>query len=249
MNNTQYEKDYQIENNTTSIQRSPHDDTLYVFSQFLNQYHNRNSNKPILDLGSGDCHYHQYFQNHQFIGLDQNKTHKGKSTDLLIEQNIEEFPYNIPNEYIPFEFIISLDTFEHLIRPDKVLDYLYQDDHILSKGGYIFLSVPNVNTLDDKLNNINPAVYNPQLKEKTSGRWNATHLRFFDFPSIIQMSEDIGYKIVSLTGSNFHVSKLFSQLGSNLEEFGLDGLTYGNMLRNSGFVEFAPNICVLLQKG
>lgn len=244
----EYQKDYQTENNTTSVQRTQYDDTLYVLSQFLNQYHTQST--PILDLGSGDCHYHQYFQNHQFIGLDQNKTHKGKSTDQLIEHNIEEFPCpnKIPNEHIPFNFIISLDTFEHLQRPDEVLNYLHQDDHILNKNGYIFLSVPNINTLDDKLNNINQAVYNPNLKNITSGRWNSTHLRFFDFDSICYMAEESGFKIKELTGSNFHTSNLFHQLGNNLNQVGLNGNDYCNMLRNTEFVKYAPNICILLQK-
>lgn len=242
-----YNQDYEIENNKESVQRSPQDDTLYVLHQFLNQFHTKNT--PILDLGSGDAHYHHYFQNTQFVGLDQNKLKNNKSNDLLIEQNIEEFPYkNIPNEYIPFDLIISLDTFEHLIRPDKVLDYLYQDDHILNKKGYIFLSVPNINTLDDKLNNINQAIYNPKLKSSTSGRWNATHLRFFDYQSVIDMGENCGYKLISATGSNFYTSEMFRELGNNLGEIGIDGLTYGNILRNTRFSLYAPNICVLLQK-
>lgn len=239
-----YNKDYEIENNKESIQRSKQDDTLYVLQQFLNQFHNQN--KPILDLGSGDGHYHQYFNNHQFIGLDQNKLKNNKPNDLLIEQNIEEFPYkNIPNEYIPFDFIFSLDTFEHLIRPDKVLDYLYHDHNILNKNGYIFISVPNINTLDDKLNNINPCIYNPELKNYTSNRWNATHLRFFDINSLIHMSENIGYKIKSITGSNFYTSELFKELGDTLN---INGLDFGNCLRNTKFSLYAPNICVLLQK-
>jgi SAM-dependent methyltransferase len=163
-----YNKDYDIENNQESVQRKRYDDTLYVVSQFLQQFHNKE--KPILDLGSGDCHYHAYFEDYSFVGLDKNKIHKGKPTDKLIDQNIEEFPYNIPNEDTPFDFVISLDTFEHLIRPDKVLDYLKQDDHILRKGGYIFLSVPNINTLDDKLLGINTAVYDPKIKKITNGR-------------------------------------------------------------------------------
>ena len=243
-----YNKDYETENKQNSIIRHKEDDTLYVLQQILNQYNH--ANYPILDLGSDDGHYHKYFEHIQFVGLDKNKTKNNKTEDLLLEQNIEEFPYtnNIPNDYLPFDFIICLDVLNHLIRPDKVLDYLYQDDHILNKNGYIFISVPNINTLDDKLNNINKSIYNPELKNYTDNRWNATHLRFFDINSLVYMSQNIGYKIVSITGSNFYTSNLFKQLGDNLNSIGIDGLTYGNLLRNTEFSLYAPNICILLQK-
>ena len=89
-----YEQDYEKENNEISIERHNQDDTLYVLKQILDKFYTNDNNDPknkrILDLGSGDCHYHKYFDNYQFIGLDKNiKIHKGKENiDVLINQDI-----------------------------------------------------------------------------------------------------------------------------------------------------------------
>ena len=238
-----FENDYETENNQDSVIRNEQDDTLFVLRQIVENYC---KSKTILDLGSGDGHYHKYFEKINFVGLDINKDYKGKENDFYVDQNIEEFPYrNIPNKFLPFDFVTALDVFEHLQRPDWVLSYLAVDHHILQKGGYVFISVPNINTIDDKLLGINQSVYNPNLKKVTSGRWNSTHLRFFDIPSLINLAETTGYKVSALTGSNFFTSNLISQLG---EKINMDGLQYCNLLRNTDFVNYAPNICILLQK-
>lgn len=234
-----YQKDYDVENEKT-VKRSEQDDTLYVLNHFLSEFQHKDD--YVLDLGCGDGHYHQFIEN-QVIGIDKNH-----ESDLIVKQDLEKFPYKGLNKYSPFKFIFSLDTFEHLERPDVILKYLFEDDHILAKNGYIFLSVPNINTIDDKLNNINQAVYNPNLKQSTSGRWNSTHLRFFDVDSMIYMCQNSGFKIKAFVGSNFHTSNMFKQLGESLFKFGLDGINFCNALRNTEFNLYAPNICILIQK-
>jgi hypothetical protein len=62
------------------------------------------------------------------------------------------------------------------------------------------------------------------------------------------MCEYHGFKIKAITGSNFHTSNMFLQLGSFLNNFGLNGLDFCNALRNTEFSLYAPNICILIQK-
>ena len=241
-----FDNDYEIENNQNSVIRNKQDDTLYVLKQYINQYYSKE--KPILDLGSGDGHYHKYFEN-PFVGLDRDKEYKGKKTDVYIKQDLESFPYKeLPKEKLPFKFVVALDVFEHLVRPDMVLQYIKQDHRLFDNKCYVFLSVPNINTLDDKLLNINTAAYFPELKKHTSGRWNASHLRFFDLQSLIYIAENTGYKIVTMSGSNFHTSNLFGQLGNSFKNIGIDGINFCNALRNTEFSLYAPNLCILLQK-
>jgi hypothetical protein len=64
--------------------------------------------------------------------------------------------------------------------------------------------------------------------------------------ALIQICE--GYEIKTITGSNFHTSELLRQMASNLWEIGIDGLQYCNILRNTNFVSYAPNLCILLKK-
>lgn len=241
-----FQKDYDVENNVNSVERSDNDDTLYVLKQFLYQYHDKK--KPVLDLGSGDGHYHNYFPDYKFVAMDIRKNFKNKDTDTFVNHDIEQFPYVIANELTPFEFVFSLDVFEHLQRPDKVLDYLMQDDHILKKGGYIFISVPNVSTLDDKLNGVNQALYNPRIKNNTGGRWNSTHIRFFDTESLCELGSHFGYKIEFITGSNFLASDMFQQLISTMNRPEINIHDIANVLRNTDFMYYAPNICILLRK-
>lgn len=237
-----YQKDYDVEENLKSVERSEYDDTLYVLNHFIKEFNIKDG--LVLDLGSGDCHYHKYLKS-TVLGID--KKESKEVYDNLI-QDIEVFPYDLQNED-PFNFVFSIDVFEHLERPDKVLEYLMQDDHVLNKGGYVFISVPNINTLDDKLNNVNQAIYNPNLKGLTRGRWNSTHLRFFDIESLIRMSESFGYKIKAVTGSNFHTSGMFLQLAEQMQQLNnTNGLDFCNALRNTEFSLFAPNICILIQK-
>jgi 2-polyprenyl-3-methyl-5-hydroxy-6-metoxy-1,4-benzoquinol methylase len=157
-----YQKDYNVENEIESVKRSEYDDTLYVLKCFLNEFQNKEN--KILDLGCGDGNYHKYLNEFKIIGLDR----KESNNENIFKQDLENFPYD--SKIGPFDFIFSIDVFEHLQRPDLILKYLKQDHHILKENGFIFLSVPNINTLDDKLHNINQAVFNPKLKQYTSGR-------------------------------------------------------------------------------
>lgn len=235
-----YQKDYDVENQKESVKRSEYDDTLHVLNHFLNEF--QHNGDYVLDVGSGDGHYHKYLNNDKIVGIDK------KSYKDIVQQDIEEFPYKELQEFSPFNFIYCIDVLEHLVRPDRILKYLMQDDHILNKGGYVFLSVPNINTLDDKLNNINQSVYNASLKQPTNGRWNSTHLRFFDVDSLIFMCQNEGYKIKAFVGSNFHTSNMFKQLGESLLHLNVDGTNFCNALRNTEFNIYAPSICILIQK-
>ena len=225
-----YQNDYDTENNITSVLRQKNDDTLLTLQDILN--HLKPSN--ILDFGCGDGHYHKYFKEN-ITGIDKiQKTKSSKENDKI---------YTSLNQIkTSFDFIFSLETLEHTERPELILEELVNTK--LTNNGYVFIVVPNINTLDDKLNNINQAIYNPELKQYTQGRWNSTHLRFFDIPSLIGLFESVNLKIVNTGGCNFLTSQFFKTMTEDLN------LDYSEtcLKLQKNFSYYAPSIYILGQK-
>jgi 2-polyprenyl-3-methyl-5-hydroxy-6-metoxy-1,4-benzoquinol methylase len=94
-----------------------------------------------------------------------------------------------------FDCIVFNDVLEHMVEPERALRYA---KHLLSAGGTILASIPNVRYL--------PVLW--QLA--VCGRWDyedcgvldKTHLRFFTRSSMLRMFQDEGYTVKSIDGIN-----------------------------------------------
>ncbi|MCF7927433.1 MAG: methyltransferase domain-containing protein [Candidatus Izimaplasma sp.] len=211
------------------------DDTIRFIQKIFNYYLNKNSD--ILDLGCGDGKYHQYFPSHNFTGIDV------QNYPFMIQHNLEQFPYPLNNK--KFDCVLALELFQFVHHPEIILQYIHKNH--LKEGGLFIATVPNINHLDEKLNNINISTYNPKLYEATQGRWNSNNIRFFDFESLIQLFEYCGYEVPNVGGCNWFNSFRFAELLSDTGRDGYDPLSLCEYLRKS-FTEYAPNLLVLAKK-
>lgn len=92
-----------------------------------------------------------------------------------------------------FDCIVFNDVLEHMVAPELALRYA---KHLLSAGGTILASIPNVRYL--------PVLW----KLAVCGRWDyedcgvldKTHLRFFTRSSMLRMFRDEGYTVKSIDG-------------------------------------------------
>jgi 2-polyprenyl-3-methyl-5-hydroxy-6-metoxy-1,4-benzoquinol methylase len=94
-----------------------------------------------------------------------------------------------------FDCIVFNDVLEHMIAPEQALRYAKT---LLTPGGAVLASIPNVRTL--------PVLWHLVVQGKWEyaewGLLDKTHLRFFTKSSIQKMFEDEGYAVQSILGIN-----------------------------------------------
>jgi SAM-dependent methyltransferase len=91
----------------------------------------------VLDAGAGDCHWRKHFSSEvKYIGMDLGV---GDSTADYSKLDIEGDLRKIPLEDNSVDTVISIQVFEHLPEPWKVLSEL---NRILRSGGDIYITCP-----------------------------------------------------------------------------------------------------------
>jgi len=210
--------------------RLANDDVLSVVNWFVHT----NEIKSILDLGCGDAHYHKYIDVERIMGMD-------KIPNPYIQHDIESFPYPITET---FDMIVLLDVLEHTRSPYTVLSNIKQ--YIRSQG-YVFISVPNIECIDDLLSHINIAVYDPRLITATNGRWGEDHIRFFNISALVNLVQGCGYEIVLLTGANWYASQFGKHLCNHFA--GRLNLPVTQIIRLLGeaFPMYSPTLITILK--
>ena len=236
---TDFLKTIQDDFNTTNI-RGEKDDTILLLKSIFNKFDVQDT---ILDLGCGKAEYHKYLSEYTFVGIDTN-VELTDTDNIYYNHDLNIYPYTCINNR--FNTIISLDTIEHLYRPDLFLQNIY--DNLLLKSGICILCFPNINCIDDKLMNINISVFNPKLKEITNNRWTGQHIRFFELNSFGELCDQIGFKILGLTGCNYYssnIGKLIIDHFNNVFNIPIEHINreLGNIIP-----EVAPNCIFILQK-
>jgi len=230
--------------NTKNL-RSNQDDTLILISDLLSKL-NVSYDNAILDLGCSSGHYHDYdlLNQYTFVGIDTESKFRNNK-NVYFTKNLEEYPYDdILSD--KFDYILCLEVLQHLYRPDVFLLNTYQN--LLNTDGFVFLTVPNINTIDDQLSGTNIAVFNPKLKYPTNNRWTAQHIRHFDYESLKELCEQIGFTVYLTTGCNFYTSTIGQHI---IHSFGEKfNIPYEKIIRELGntMPTLAPNLFFVLKK-
>ena len=165
--------------------------TVYgsINPQIIGFYENENT---ILDIGCGEAHLAGVLKkinsNAIIYGLDISD-----EFGVMAKKNLDYF-YQVdldrpvfPDFGLKFDLIILGDILEHLKRPDLLLVELGQ---LLSSGGSIIISVPNVANFG-----IRWRLLFGRFDYTESGVLDKTHLKFFTDKTMRLMIDDCGFKI------------------------------------------------------
>jgi len=99
-------------------------------------------------------------------------------------------PADLPR---PYDVILFADTLEHLPDPPAVLRRLRER---LAPGGHLVVSLPNVANWAVRL-----GLLGGRFRYTERGILDRTHLRFYTKKTAVEMVEEGGFRVTSVTGS------------------------------------------------
>jgi SAM-dependent methyltransferase len=145
--------------------------------------------RRVLDVGCGAGHLGQLLKErgHHVTGLELVPEAADEARDSLDEVVTGDVEAGLPFEPGSFDAIIFADLLEHLVDPWRVLQ---EAAGLLTPGGVVVASVPNVQNLD-------------VLRRLVRGRWDYRergildrgHLRFFTLETIRDLFASAGLTI------------------------------------------------------
>ncbi len=162
--------------------------------------------KSLIDVGCGPAsklgRIHKLFPELSITGIDQkDAVDYCKNTHDFGEWHIDDFENPDPElANKKGDIVISVDVIEHLLNPDKLLEYCRSR---LNDGGYILLSTPDRNRLHGT-DNLQPK--------------NPDHVREWNDEEFAEYLKSRGYKIIKQfhqVGIKPGINKLFARVMFN----------------------------------
>ena len=156
------------------------------------------SGKIILDVGCNDGYFGKFDKKNVYYGIDYSREaifeakKKYKDISFYDLNSLRKLPWNIK-----FDVIIFADVLEHIVYPDKVLSFFIKN--YLKKNGEIIISLPNIANWQVRLN-----LLFGKFNYSEIGIMDRTHLHFYTFKNIYEMSEKCNLKTLKiLFGASF----------------------------------------------
>ena len=115
-----------------------------IITKILEKRCNISKNDFILDYGCGSGNLLRILKDKNYkniYGIEPYNT-LNLEKDIAIFRHLKEIPENIK-----FDIILMIEVLEHIENPYNILDKLF---FRLKKGGYLFLTTPNLNSLKAK---------------------------------------------------------------------------------------------------
>lgn len=130
--------------------------------------------KAIIDSG---------FKNAYGYDVAESLVEEGKKNGLnLFTGDLNDFSEKFRDF---FDMILSYHVFEHLPRPIESINNMHK---CLKKGGYMYVNVPHINSLQVKIMKEKSAIIDPPF-----------HLHYYTKKSIIKLFEDSGFEVIKVT--------------------------------------------------
>lgn len=102
--------------------------------------------------------------------------------------DIEKLDWLEKFSHISFDYIIFADVLEHLYNPQRVLESAAS---LLKENGSVCISIPNI-----AHNSVIIEMLHNKFQYRPVGILDDTHIRFFTYPTLINMIESSGYVTV-----------------------------------------------------
>lgn len=193
-----------------------------------------------VDIGCGNGNdlsiISKFHPNCELFGIDFKK----QNFEKLKFNNIKPFQKNIETEPLPFknesiDFIIANQILEHTKEIFWINHEIFRS---LKIGGYLFLGVPNVLSLHNRV--LMPLGYHPTQYKSISA-----HLRTFSKKDVFNFYKNVGKnfcQIQGFWGSQFYpfpqpLARLFSKIFPNLS-FSIFFLIQKNNKYNDAFIKW-----------
>jgi trans-aconitate methyltransferase len=156
--------------------------------------------RVFLDVGCGSGNFGAMLKN-RFSGAtvwgselnSRIAAQAAEQLDKVIAGDINAAVAELPDKF--FDCITFNDSLEHLADPFGLLAQIKSK---LSDRGVVVSSIPNVRYFD----NLRDLLFKKQWKYVDAGVLDRTHLRFFTQQSIIDMYQELGYRIEAMAGIN-----------------------------------------------
>jgi SAM-dependent methyltransferase len=189
--------------------------------------------ESVIEFGCGDGANLSFFAKELntklAVGVDVCNSQKSTGKNFTFHhKTVEDF---LESNQQVFDVIILSDVLEHLYNPWTALSNLKR---ILSKNGFMLISVPNIEniTLADKF-------FSGNFFYERTGLMDQTHIRFFSTKTLTKYLEISGFKVhASGYRPDSSLAKLRSEALSGLDKFDQISLN----LENASIKVSASNI-------
>ncbi len=156
--------------------------------------------KRVLEIGCGQGNTLAYLRDNGYCDWtcavdlfpEAIEAARGK-VDEVHQVNIEET--TLPIELGSINMILCLDVLEHLLNPQRVLEYL---DTLLAPGGVIIASIPNIRHYSASF----PLLFQNKWEYKSCGILDNTHLRFFVRDTAVNLMKSSGLTLEKVMPAN-----------------------------------------------
>lgn len=157
--------------------------------------------KTILDVGCNKGYLKRLAPTNFFYGIDNDRN--DLETAKIKQGYVETFEMNL-NEYAnfktdkKFDVIVFSDILEHLVFPQKVLEYFTKN--YLNQGGKVIVSLPNVANFSTRLD-----LLLGKFDYMESGILDRTHLHLYTLKTARELMKKCGLKVIEekFSSNNF----------------------------------------------
>lgn len=157
--------------------------------------------RHLLDVGCGAGEFGALVKQTRKIevwGLEPVKSAAVKASARLDKVINGTFDAEIGLPAETFDCLVFNDVLEHMVAPEQALSYAKV---LLSKGGVVVASIPNIRYLGV----VSRLVFHARWEYEDFGVLDKTHLRFFTKSSILKMFQSEGYLVESICGINVYM--------------------------------------------
>ena len=167
--------------------------SLYVHDFYLSLCEKYIAPGKLLDIGCGNGHLMKAATDRswsiQGYDIDKDTTEKVSSRLNIKVYSGDFLTTDLGTDY---DLITMHQVLEHLKNPDE---YLKKVTALLKKDGYLFVAVPNIRSLSNRMKSLQEKI---GLRKNSTGKHYDTshHLSYFEPSTLISFLEKHGFKII-----------------------------------------------------